>query len=365
MTQKDYYKVLGIGKDATKEEIKKAYKKLAKKYHPDLNKDDSEAEQRFKDINEAASVLADDEKRQQYDQYGTTANNFSGQGQGQGGFNFDDMMGNFGFDFDSIFESFFGGGRQRSRSRRGHDLRYDIEITLEEAFNGVEKTITIPRLETCSECEGRGTISESDIDKCPECGGTGVMKRTQRTPFGMFTTQTPCRACHGQGTYIKNPCPECGGEGRVEKTRKLKVKIPAGAETGTNLRLMGEGEAGEKNAGAGDLYVIVHVKDDKRFERHGDDLFIDIPITFPQAALGAEIEVPTMEGKASLKIPAGTQSETVLRMKSKGMPNLHSSGRGDQLVKVKVHTPKKLTKQQKDILKQFDKNSKSKLFGLF
>ncbi|MBD3249127.1 molecular chaperone DnaJ [Candidatus Woesearchaeota archaeon] len=364
MTQKDYYKVLGVGKDATKEEIKKAYKKLAKKYHPDLNKDNPDAEQKFKELNEAASVLADDEKRQQYDQYGTTADNFSG-GQGARGFNFEDMMGDFGFDFDSIFESFFGGGRRTRSRKRGHDLRYDIEITLEEAFNGVDKTITVPRLETCPECDGKGAKSEDDVDECPECGGTGVMKRTQRTPFGLFTTQSPCRACHGQGTYVKNPCPGCSGEGRVEKTRKLEVKIPAGAETGTNLRLVGEGEAGEKNAGTGDLYVIVHVKDDKRFERHGDDLYIEIAITFPQAALGAEIDVPTIEGKASLKIPAGTQSGTVLRMRNKGMPNLHSSGRGDQLVKAVIQTPKKITKKQKDILKQFDKGNKSKLFGLF
>ena len=268
MTSKDYYKTLGVSKNSTKEEIKKAYKRLAKKYHHDLNKDDPDAEKKFKEINEAASILADDEKRTQYDQFGTTQGFPGGQGA-----NYEDVMRNTGgFDFDSIFESFFGGGFGRSKRgpKRGSDLRYDMEITLEEAATGVEKTIDIPRLEGCEECNGTGA-KDQETSQCPDCNGTGMIKRTQRTPFGLFSTQTSCRTCNGQGIYITNPCPKCHGEGRIEKNRKIELKIPAGAETGTNLRVGEEGEAGERGAETGDLYVIIHVKDHKLFERHGND----------------------------------------------------------------------------------------------
>lgn len=364
---KDYYKILGVSKNATKEEIKKAYKQLAKKYHPDLNKDDPNAAEKFKEINEAASVLADDEKRSQYDQFGTTA-----QGLGGAGFNFDDLMrnmGGFGFDFDSIFDSFFGGsifGTRRRGPRPGNDLRYDLEITLEQAAEGLKKTLSIPRMEKCPECDGSGALSSADIIECPECDGTGLSKRTTRTPFGLFSVQTKCRKCNGIGTYIKTPCKKCHGQGKISKTRKIEIKIPPGAETGTNLRVVGEGEAGERGAEPGDLYIIVHVKQHKIFERHGNDIYIEVPISFSQAALGGKIEVPTLHSKAELKIPSGTQTGTVFRMAGKGIPSLHGYGNGNQLVKVVIQTPKRLTRKQKELLKEFDKTvNKKSLFDKF
>ncbi|MBR9691946.1 molecular chaperone DnaJ [Candidatus Woesearchaeota archaeon] len=355
---KDYYKTLGVEKNATKEEIKKAYKRLAKKYHPDLNKD-SDAENKFKEINEAAAILADDEKRSRYDQFGTAE-------AGPGGFDFRNM-GDFGFDFDSIFESFFGGnifgsGRRRRGPRPGDDLRYDMEITLEQAAEGITKTIEIPHTVKCPECKGTGAEAREDIIECPECDGSGFVRRTARTPFGMFSTQSSCPRCRGQGAIIKNFCKKCEGEGKIQKISKLEVKIPAGAETGTNLRVEGAGEAGDRNANPGDLYIIIHVKEHKVFERHGDDIYIEIPIRFTQAALGDKIEVPILKGKAELKIPAGTQSHTIFKMRNKGVPHLHGSGAGDQLVKIIVEIPKKLTKKQKELLKEFGKSHKKGFF---
>ncbi|MBI2135401.1 molecular chaperone DnaJ [Candidatus Woesearchaeota archaeon] len=358
---KDYYQILGVGRNATKEEIKKAYKNLAKKYHPDLNKQEGSAE-KFKELSEAAAVLADDEKRSQYDKHGTTADQF---GQGFQGFDFSDFMrgSDFGFDFDSVFESFFGGGFRRGRGpSRGSDLRYDLEITLEEAYKGTAKNITIPRLEKCEKCNGLGAEKESDIVRCPDCNGSGVVRRTQRTPFGIIATTTTCRKCHGQGNYIKSPCQECNGNGVARKTRKIEIKIPAGAEQGTNLRIKGEGEAGEKGAETGDLYVIVHMKGHDVFERHGDDLYIKIDIPFSIVALGGEVEVPTLDGKAKLKIPSGTQSNTIFRMKGKGIPYLHGYGQGNENVEVVVEVPTKLSKKQKELLKEFEKESGRKGF---
>ncbi len=368
---KDYYKTLGVDKSATKEEIKKAYKKLAKKHHPDLNKDDPSSAEKFKEINEAASVLADDEKRSQYDQFGTTAEGFGGAG----GAGFEDAMGNIfnrGFDFDSIFESFFGGsifgGKRRRGPRPGADLRYDMEITLEEAAEGTKKTINIPHSVKCPECKGTGAKSENDVVECPDCGGSGMVRMTQRTPFGLFQTQSSCRKCHGQGTHIKVKCPECGGYGKISKTSKIELKVPAGSETGTNLRITGAGEAGDNGAEPGDLYVIIHVQDHKIFERDGNDVYIKVPISFTTAALGISIDIPILKGgKASLKIPPGTQTGTVFRMKGKGIHSLHGYGTGSQLVEVEIAIPKKLTKKQKDLLKDFDKTLDKKGFlkGLF
>ena len=363
MPEKDYYKTLGVDKNATKEDIKKAYKRLAKKYHPDLNKSE-DATEKFKEINEAAAVLADDEKRSQYDQFGTTSEQFGG-GRGFEGFDFSDFMSDIGgsFDFDSIFESFFGGGPFRSRRRgprRGADLRYDLEIALEEAATGAIKHIVIPRLEQCTKCHGSGAESEDDIVNCPDCNGTGMQRRTQRTPFGMFSTTTTCGKCHGQGKYIKKECAVCDGTGVVKKTRKLEIKVPAGAEEGTNLRVSGEGEAGEKGAEAGDLYIIIHVKDHEIFERHGDDIYVKVQIPFTVAALGGEVEVPTLEGKAKLKIPAGTQNNTIFRMRDRGIIYLHGHGKGNENVEVVIEVPEKLSKEQKELLKEFEKESKSK-----
>lgn len=367
---KDYYKILGLEKGASKEEIKKAYKKLAKKYHPDINKE-ADAEQKFKDISEAAAVLGDDQKRAQYDQFGNADQFRSSGGQGFGGFDFRDFMresSDFGFDFDSIFDSFFGGGfsRKRRGRSRGHDLRYDIEVTLEDVAFGAKKTITIPRLEKCEECKGTGAESEEDIITCPDCDGRGAVRQTARTPFGMFATTTACRKCNGTGQFIEKKCKRCKGTGRTEKTKKLEIQIPEGSGDRMQLRVPGQGEAGERGAETGDLYVVIHVEDHDTFERDGDDVLIDVDIPFTLAALGGKIKVPTLKGEAELKIPQGTQSETVFRMRDKGIKNIRGLGTGDELVKVKVDVPKKLNKKQKNILKDFEKTLKKKkgIFGL-
>jgi molecular chaperone DnaJ len=359
MAEKDYYKTLGVERNSTKDEIKKAYKKLAKKYHPDLN-NSPDASEKFKEINEAAAVLADDEKRSKYDQFGTTADQF---GNGFQGYDFSDFMSSGNFDFDGIFESFFGGnpfGRRKRGPNRGSDLRYDMEISLEDAAFGITKHIVIPRLEQCNKCSGSGAESETDLETCPTCNGSGIQRRTQRTPFGMFSTQTTCGKCRGQGKYIKNECKICDGTGVVRKNRKLEIKVPSGAENGTNLRVSGEGEAGEKGASSGDLYIVIHVKEHDTFERQGDDIYIKTTIPFTVAALGGEIEVPTLEGKAELKIPAGTQNNTIFRMKSKGIPYLHGSGKGNENVEVIIQVPEKLTKKQKELLRDFEKEGKKK-----
>ena len=366
--EKDYYKILGVGKNAVKEDIKAAYKKLAKQYHPDLNKSPDAAE-KFKEINEAAAVLGDEQKKAQYDRFGTSGEQF--QQSGFSGFDFSDFMsdiGGFGTDFDSIFENFFGGSRtgRTRRRQRGSDLRYDLEIELEDTAFGAAKTISIPKLEECGKCNGTGAESKSDIATCDECNGRGITTKTQRTPFGLFSTSTTCRKCRGEGRYIKNECTECNGKGVVRKTRKIEVKIPAGATDGTNLRIQGEGEA-IKGMPAGDLYIVVHVKPHKIFERHGNDIYFKVPVPFTIAALGSSIEVPTLKGKASLKIPAGTQSSTVFRMKGLGIPDLHSRHAGDQNVEVYITVPEKLTKKQKQLLEEFEKENGKKNFlkGVF
>ncbi len=358
--EKDYYKILGVGKNASKEEIKAAYKKLAKQHHPDLNKSPG-ASEKFKEINEAAAVLGDDQKRQQYDQFGTAGEQF----RGFEGYDFSDVMsdiGGFGFDFDGIFENLFS-GRQARRRQRGSDLRYDLEIELEDAAFGAAKTISVPRLEECDKCGGTGAESSSGIASCNECGGRGATTRTQRTPFGLFSTTSTCRKCRGQGRYIKDECKACGGRGAVRKTRKIEIKIPAGATDGTNLRVQGEGEAGEKGMPQGDLYIVVHVNPHRIFERHGNDVYAKVPVSFATAALGGEIEVPTLNGKAALKIPAGTQSGTVFRMKGLGIPDLHSHHIGNQNVEAYITVPEKLTKKQKQLLEEFEKEKGEK--GIF
>ena len=305
---KDYYKILGVEKDASREQIKKAYKRLAKKYHPDLNKDDPKAADKFKEINEAAAVLGDEKRRSHYDKFGT-AEGMGGFGGGPGGFS---GMGE-GFGFEDIFESFFGGdmsgifGGRRRGPRRGSDLRFDLEIQLEDAAFGAEKTVVIPKLVKCDHCDGKGVESESDVETCKTCDGRGAVRETKRTPFGMFQQTTTCRDCRGTGEKITKPCNVCDGEARVHKNKKLEIKIPAGVEEGTKLRISGEGEAGERNAGPGDLYVVIHIKEHKIFDRDEHDILLEVPISFKQACLGDQIEVPTLEGKATLKIPAGTQ----------------------------------------------------------
>jgi len=349
---KDYYGILGVGKNATKEEIKRAYKGLAKRYHPDLNKA-SDASEKFKEINEAASVLGDDKKRAQYDQYGTSEDvNF-------GGFDYKDFSSS-DFDFDEIFGQFFG-GRAESRQRRGSDLRYDLEITLEEAAKGITKTINVARHEKCAKCNGSGAESSSDIKKCPECRGTGYARMTQRTPFGIFSTTATCPKCRGSGSQILKTCSECRGRRIVERTRRIEVKIPAGVDTGNQLRIAGEGEAAEHGI-AGNLYVVIHVKPHEKFRREESDIYIDIPVSFATAALGGEVDVPTLDGTAVMKIPAGTKSGAVFRMKGKGIPHLHGHGAGSENVSIVIDVPSKLTKRQKELLEEFEKEGKSKRF---
>lgn len=363
MATKDYYQLLGVERSATKEEIKKAYKKLALKYHPDRAPEDKkkEYEEQFKEISVAAAILGDDKKRQQYDQYGSSA--FQGGSSGQEGFDFSDIMsqfrgGSFG-NFDDIFDQLFGGeGRGSSRGRRGSDLAYEMEITLEEAFSGVEKEISLNKLERCSDCDGKGAHS---FESCHHCHGSGHMKRTQRTPFGIFQQTGPCPYCKGKGELPEDSCSECGGEGLVRNKKKIEVSIPAGVESGMKLRVPGEGEV-SRDGPSGDLYVIVHIQEHKYFERKNEDLHITIPISFTQAALGDEIEVPTIDGKASLKIPPGTQTETTFRMKDKGLPNVRGHYSGDQMVKVHVEIPTKLSRKQIDLIKQLKEEKPSKGF---
>jgi molecular chaperone DnaJ len=368
---KDYYKILGVEKNASRDEIKKAYKRLAKQHHPDINKAAGSAD-KFKEINEAAAVLADEEKRAHYDQYGT-AEFPGGAGPGAGfdfsGFNFS------GSDFDDVFESFFGGGGnpfgfggRRRGPRSGSDLRYDIEVELEDAVNGASREIRIPRYERCPECRGTGAAKDSAIKACPDCKGSGRVSVTRRTPFGMFQSVSTCGRCHGEGKVISEPCGECEGSGRVEVEREIKVDIPAGVENGTTLRLGGQGEAGEKGARQGDLYVVVHIKPHRLFERRGNDIYIDAPVSYVSMVLGDTVEVPTINGRAKLKIPPGTQSNTLFKMKEKGVPYLRGSSIGDQYVRVFPFIPDNLSAKQKSALTDFADSMGEKLApskGLF
>ncbi len=368
MAEKDYYKKLGVEKNASKEEIKKAFKKLALKYHPDRAPEDKkkEYEEKFKEINEAVSILGDDKKRQQYDQFGSAAFQGGMGGAGHQGFDYSDIMsqfrgGAFG-NFDDIFDQLFGsnGGRRRgTRARRGSDLLYETEISLEEAATGTKQDLELNKLEHCPKCSGKGATK---FQSCHHCQGSGYMKKTQRTPFGLFQQTGPCPYCHGKGELPEDSCKDCAGEGLERKKKKIEISIPAGVENGMRLRVPGEGEVGSANGPSGDLYVQVHVKEHKFFERRGDDLFITVPISYTQAVLGDEIEVPTITGKASLKIPSGTDSETLFRMKEKGIKHLQHHDSGDQYVRVKIEVPKKVTKKIKEALKQLKEEKPIKSF---
>ena len=343
--KRDYYEVLGVGREASQDDIKKAYRKLALKFHPDRNPGDKQAEDKFKEASEAAKVLGNQEARAQYDRFGHAA--------------FDQAQGFPGFDFTAGFEDLFsdffgdflgvGRGRSRTRARRGDDLRYDLEITFEEAAFGCEKQLAIPRLGVCKTCEGNGTKGGSAPRQCPSCRGTGQMRFQQ----GFFSIAKTCSQCAGRGSVISDPCADCGGAGRVRITQNLNVRIPAGVDTGSRLKLRGEGEAGTTGGPAGDLYVMIGVREHSIFGREGNDVVCEIPVAFPQLALGAEIEVPTLEEKTSVKIPAGTQSGTIFRLKGKGIPDLQGYGRGDQLVRVHVEIPKKLSAKQRELLEEF------------
>lgn len=352
-TKRDYYEILGVSKDASADEIKKTYRKLALQYHPDRNKD-AGAEEKFKEISEAYAVLSDPEKRSQYDRFGHAG--IDGQYSAEDIFRGADFGG-----FGDIFEMFFGGGRRGPRGpRRGSDLQYDLYVTFEEAAFGVRKDIEIPRAENCSVCSGTGAKKGTSPKRCPTCGGTGQVRTTHST-FGMqFVSTTPCSTCHGRGQIIEFPCPECGGSGRVRKRRKLTVNVPAGADSGLSLRLSGEGEAGEPGAPAGDLYVIIHVMEHRYFKRVDYDVISELAISFPQAALGADVMVETLYGQVKMNIPSGTQTHSVFRLKGKGIQHLHGHGKGDQLVRVVIKTPTKMSKEQKELLEQFEALGKGK-----
>jgi molecular chaperone DnaJ len=351
-TKRDYYDILGINRNVGEEEIKKAFRKLAIKYHPDKNPGNKEAEERFKEVNEAYAVLSDAEKRRAYDMYGHAGVGAGTQGFGTG-FDFD-FGGGFNDVFSDIFEDFFGTStRTRRRSERGVDLRYDIEISFEEAVFGKEIKIRIPRWEVCSDCRGTGAKSGSSLKTCSACKGAGQVRHQQ----GFFTISRTCSHCHGEGRIISEICPKCRGEKRLQKERTLAIKIPAGVQNGSRLRLSGEGEPGGNGGPAGDLYVVITVKDHPVFTREGNDILCEVPIGFTQATLGASIEVPTLKGKTELKVPPGTQPGKVFRLKGLGAPDLRGYEHGDLVVKVRVTIPTKLTARQKELLQEYAKLS--------
>ena len=364
--KRDYYEVLGVGKEASKEEIKNTYRKLAMQYHPDRNKS-PEAEEKFKEISEAYAVLSDDEKKVQYDQFG-----HAGIGQRYTeedifrGADFGDVFRNMGFGgFNSIFDTLFGGfgGRTRGPSS-GQDLRFDADITLEQAAKGVTLNVDIPRTRHCETCRGSGAQPGTSPRTCTTCNGTGQVQHVQSTGFARMVRIGTCSKCRGRGQIIDSPCKTCRGSGATAKTTMIDVKIPAGVDEGHRLRLREQGDVSLEGGRPGDLYVVIHVKPDSRFERDGDDIIYTIQINFPQATLGTEVEVPTIDGAAKLKIPAGTESGSFFRLRGKGMPRVEGYGRGDQLVRVKVRIPGKLTPKQKQLVqelaKEFDNVSDKK-----
>jgi len=359
--KRDYYDVLGLSRGASADEVKKAYRRLARQHHPDVNPDNCEAENLFKEINEAYEVLSDPEKRGVYDRFGHDGLNTNGRYPG-GGFGFETGFGDLG-GFSDIFDMFFGGGtraetRRRSAGEPGSDLRYDIELTLEEVAAGVEKTVRLSRHERCEACEGSGVAGGGDPPLCAHCQGTGHVRHSQQTILGSISSLVTCPVCRGRGFMITDPCRECGGEGRSRKTTDQTIRIPAGIEDGSRVRLRGEGEAGLRGGPSGDLYVIVHVRPHEVFERRGDDLVMEARMNFVQAALGDRIEVPTIGGVSEkLHIPHGTQPGDSFRLDGKGLPNVQNGRRGDQHVVVRVEVPKRLTAEQKKILAEYARAS--------
>ena len=368
MSKRDYYDVLGIVKGASADEIKKGYRKKAKELHPDRNSDNPKAEEQFKEANEAHEVLKDPEKKAAYDRYGHAAFEGGMGGGGRPGGGQGDFSSAFSDVFDDLFGDFMGGqrggGGGRNRAARGSDLRFNLRVSLEEAFAGLQKTINVPTAVNCSSCEGTGADGGVEPTNCPTCSGIGKVRAQQ----GFFTVERTCPTCSGMGQIIKNPCNSCSGQGRVEKERALSVNIPAGVETGTRIRLSGEGEAGVRGGPSGDLYIFIEVNKHKLFEREGVNLFCNVPVSMSSAALGGDIEVPTIDGgRSRVKIPAGSQSGRQMRLRSKGMPALRGGGTGDMFIELAVETPVNLTSRQKELLKEFedlseDNNPESKSF---
>ena len=353
---KDYYDLLGVSRDATADDLKKAFRQLAMKYHPDRNPDNKESEEKFKKINEAYSCLSDAQKRAHYDRFGTA----EGMGGGYSGAGFGDIFGD-------IFGDF--GGTRRQRPAKGSDLRYDLAISLSEAVFGTEKTLDFPRWETCKECRGNGSEPGKTPETCPACKGTGQIRFQQ----GFFSVSRSCSKCQGTGIKITHPCKNCKGTGRIQEHKSISLKIPAGVDTGSRLRISGEGEPGEYGGPHGDLYVVLNIEEHPFFKREGTEIFCEVPVSFPQAALGTEIEVPTIDGTTKLKIPSGTQSGRLFTIKGKGAPRVGSHQRGNQIVRIYVEVPAKLTPRQKELLEEFSsingdevsKSFKKKLKDLF
>ena len=369
--KRDYYEVLGIGKNATDAEIKSAYRKLAKKYHPDLNPGDKEAEEKFKEVNEANDVLSDPQKRQRYDQFGfagvdpnyaaANGGGAGGFGGGFGGVDLGDIFGDiFGGGFGGGFSGFGGGSSTRTANvpRKGHDIQASVILTFEEAAHGCSKKITINRQDTCPDCGGTGAAKGTSPESCPDCGGRGYVVTQQRTPFGVMQSQQPCSHCGGRGTIIRNPCKTCRGTGKTAARKSLEINIPAGIDDDQNIALRGQGDAGSNGGPAGDVIVHVTVKADPMFERDGYDVTIHVPITFSQAVLGDDVEVPTVDGRIVQHIPEGTQSGTKFRLRGQGIQYLNGRGRGDQYVIVDVEIPKKVTRAQREALKAFEDSMK-------
>ncbi|WP_096201319.1 molecular chaperone DnaJ [Bacillus sp. FJAT-45350] len=345
MSKRDLYEVLGVEKGTSEDEIKKAYRKLARKYHPDVNKA-PDASDKFKEVKDAYDTLSNPQKKANYDQFGHADPN---QGFGGG-------AGDFGGGFGDIFDMFFGGGsgrRNPNAPRQGADLQYTMTLEFKEAVFGKETEIEIPKEEECSTCDGSGAKPGTSPETCSHCNGAGQLNIEQNTPFGRIVNRRVCNHCEGTGKMIKDKCTTCGGKGKVRKRKKIKVKVPAGVDNGQQIRISGQGEDGVNGGPPGDLYVVFSVKDHELFERDGDDVFLEMPLTITQVALGDEIEVPTLHGKVKIKIPAGTQTGKVFRLRGKGIPNVHGRGHGDQHVIVKVNTPTNLTEKQKDLLREF------------
>ncbi len=360
--KRDYYEVLGVSKNATEDQLKKAFRKEAKKYHPDLHPNDKEAEEKFKEVNEAYAVLSDPDKRAKYDQYGHAGvdPNF-GAGGGAGGFG--------GFDFGDIFGDIFGGGfggfgggTRKNGPKRGKDVRQVIDITFEEAAFGAKKKLSVTKMEKCAACGGSGAKPGTSATTCTHCGGSGQVTSRVRTPLGYMTNIGTCPHCHGEGKIIKEPCRDCRGTGKIRKNSIIEIDIPAGIDNGQTIQISGKGEPGEKGGPSGDLLVTIRIRPHVLFTRDGYNVHITMPITFVQAALGATVKVPTLDGAVEYDIPEGTQSESVFKLRGKGIPYIRSNGRGDQFVKVIVEVPRNLSKNQKELLREFeeDKNYKQK-----
>ena len=350
--KRDYYEVLGVSRGASEDEIKKAYKKMARKYHPDLNPGDKTAEEKFKEVNEAYEVLSDADKKARYDQYGHAGvdPNF-GAGGFDGSFDFGDL----GDIFGSFFGGGFGGGRRTNPTapQRGESIRMSIAISFEEAAFGCEKAVTVERYETCDTCHGNGCAPGTSPEVCPDCHGTGTVQVRRQTPMGVFATSSPCPKCGGKGRIIHQPCKDCRGSGMVRKKKTIQASIPAGIDNGQTISIRGQGNAGKNGGPAGDLLITITVRPHELFRREGTSVLCEAPITFTQAVLGAELEIPTIDGKVKYTLPEGTQSGTTFRLKGKGIPSINGRGRGDQYVTVYIETPKNLNKEQKEALKKF------------